>query len=115
MSLARRNLSQDKTRLILSVAGVALAVMLILILNGFLTGMNRQITSYLDHSPGTLLVAQQGVENLLGATSLLPQNAADLASRTHGVEKVVPILSQFATLDLQDKKAPAYMVGYNPE
>ena len=115
MTLAIHNLLNDKTRLLLSVAGVALAVMLILILNGFLTGMNRQITSYLDHSPGALLVAQQGVENLLGATSLLPQNAADLASRTQGVEEVVPILSQFVILDLHDKKAPAYMVGYNPE
>ena len=72
MSLARRNLFQDKTRLALSVGGVALAVMLILIMNGFLAGMNRQITSYLDHSDGSIIVAQKGISNLLGATSLLP-------------------------------------------
>jgi putative ABC transport system permease protein len=69
MSLARRNLFQDKTRLALSIGGVALAVMLILILKGFLTGMNRQITAYLDHSPGSIVVAQEDVVNLLGATS----------------------------------------------
>ena len=45
MSLARRNLFQDKTRLTLSIGGVALAVMLILILKGFLAGMNHQIAS----------------------------------------------------------------------
>src|SRR5512142_2271007 len=77
MSLARRNLLQDKTRLALSVAGVALAVMLILLLDGLLDGMYRQITAYLDHSPGTIVVAQQGVSNLLGATSLLPLGTAD--------------------------------------
>jgi hypothetical protein len=39
MSLARRNLFQNKVRLLLSAAGVALSVMLILILNGFLSGV----------------------------------------------------------------------------
>ena len=65
MFLAHRNLFKDKTRLALSIGGVALAVMLILLLNGFLSGMNRQITSYLDHTPGLLVIAQSGVSNLL--------------------------------------------------
>ena len=46
MHLARRNLFQDKTRLALSVGGVALAVMLILVLNGLLTGMNLEVRRY---------------------------------------------------------------------
>ena len=115
MFLARRNLLQDKTRLALSVGGVALAVMLILILKGFLTGMNRQITSYIDHSPGPLLVAQKGVRNLLGATSILPSSASDQIKKVEGVDKVIPVLSQFVILDLHDKKQPAYMIGYEPE
>jgi putative ABC transport system permease protein len=31
-----------------------------------------------------------------------------------GVDKVVPILSQFVILDLHGKKQPAYMIGYEP-
>src|SRR5512136_135217 len=108
MFLARKNLLQDKTRLALSVGGVALAVMLILILGGFLAGMNRQITSYLSNSPGSLVLAQKGVSNLLGATSLLPAEAASNAMAVKGVANVVPILSQFIILDLHDKKQPAY-------
>ena len=54
MSLAYRNLLKDKTRMTLSIGGVALAMMLILVLNGFLDGMYRQITSYLDRSPGQM-------------------------------------------------------------
>ena len=115
MHLARRNLLQDKTRLALSVSGVALAVMLILVLNGLLAGMNRQITSYLDRSPGTLIVAQKGVSNLLGATSLLPPGAAGEVEALDGVDKLVPILSQFVILDLHGTKQPAYLVGYEPE
>ena len=115
MSLARRNLFQDKTRLALSISGVALAVALILILKGFLAGMNRQITSYLDRSPGSIVVAEEDVVNLLGATSLLPEGVDQRAENIRGVEKVIPILSQFIILDLHEKKQPAYMVGYDPE
>lgn len=115
MSLARRNLFQDKTRLALSIGGVALAVMLILVLKGFLAGMNRQITSYLDHSPGSIVVAQEDVVNLLGATSLLPKGVLQKAEMTRGVDKAVPILAQFIILDLHGKKQPTYMVGYEPD
>lgn len=115
MQMAYKNLLKDKTRLILTVGGVALAVMLILLLNGFLAGMNSQITSYLDHSPGSILVAQSGVSNLLGATSLLPPGILRQASNVEGVSEAVPILSQFVILDLHDKKQPAYLVGYAPD
>jgi putative ABC transport system permease protein len=114
MSLAGRNLSQDKARLALSIGGVALAVTLILILKGFLAGMNRQITSYLDHSPGTIVVAQEDVVNLLGAVSLIPGGIEQKAENIRGVDQVVPILSQFIILDLHEKKQPAYMIGYDP-
>ena len=115
MSLASRNLFQDKTRLALSVGGVALAVMLILILNGFLAGMNHQITSYLVNSPGSVVVAQKGVVDLLGATSLLPPGIETQVEAEQGVGQVIPILSQFVILDLHGKKQPAYLIGYNPE
>ena len=113
MSLARGNLFQDKTRLVLCIAGVALAVMLILVLKGFLAGMNRQITSYLDHSPGSIVVAQEDVVNLLGATSLLPQGMLQKAETIRGVDEAVSTLSQFVILNLQGKKQRAYMIGYD--
>ncbi|HZQ07945.1 MAG TPA: hypothetical protein VFD70_15290, partial [Anaerolineae bacterium] len=94
MSLALRNLFKDKTRLALSIGGVALAVMLTLLLNGLLTGMYVQISSYLENTPGSIVVAQEGVNNLLAATSILPGGAA-ASVKSQGAAKVVPILSQF--------------------
>jgi putative ABC transport system permease protein len=114
VSLGRRNLFQDKTRLALSIGGVALAVMLIMILKGFLAGMNRQITSYLDNSPGSIVIAEEDVVNLLGATSLIPDGTDQKAESVRGVDQVIPILSQFVILDLHGKKQPAYMIGYEP-
>jgi hypothetical protein len=106
MSLTRRNLFQDKTRLALIIGGVGLAVALILILKGFLGGMNRQITSYLDHSPYTVVVAEEAIINLLGAVSLIPDGTKHKVENIRGVDQVVPTLSQFVILDLHEKKQP---------
>lgn len=113
--IARRNLVQDKGRFALSVAGVALAIMLVLVLDGMLVGMFRQITSYLEHTQGDLVVAQEGVTNLLGATSILPPDMETWIGGIRGVSEVVPILSQFVILDLHGKKQAAYLVGYEPD
>lgn len=114
MGLARRNLTRDRTRLGLSVAGVALATMLVLLLSGFLDGMNTQITSYLDHSPGSIVVAQSGIKNLLVATSVLPPGTRERAMRTAGVAGAAPVLSSFVILDLRGEKRSAYLVGFEP-
>ncbi len=113
--LAFRNLFQQRFRLALSVGGVALAMMLIVLLNGFLAGIYVQITAYLDHTPADLVVAQDGVTNLLSATSLLPLNAADLARSVPGIERTISIISQFIIMDIHDEKVVAYMIGYDPK
>lgn len=113
--LAFRNLCQQKFRLALSIGGVALAITLIVLLNGFLAGIYVQVTAYLDHTPADFVVAQDGVTNLLSATSLLPLNAEDLARSVPGIAQVIPIVSQFVILDIHDEKVVAYMVGYEPD
>ena len=113
--LAFHNLWQQKFRLALSIGGVALAMMLIILLNGFLSGIYAQVTAYLDNTPADLIIAQDGVTNLLGATSLLPANAEDQARGVPGVAQVMPIVSQFVIFDLHDEKIVAYMVGYDLE
>jgi putative ABC transport system permease protein len=112
ISIALKNLVKDRLRLLLSVLGVALAVMLVLILDGFVGGLYKQVSAYLDNSPGSLVVTQSGVTNLLGATSLIPPDVEDEVLDVAGVESALPILSQFVILELHDLKQPAYMIGY---
>ena len=111
MRLAWRNLFQDRTRLGLSVTGVALAVMLILILTGFVSGMNLQVSTYLDHAPGSVVLVQAGTR---GASSVLPAETADAARGVAGVASVVPVISQYAVLDLGQTKQFVSVVGYDP-
>jgi len=114
MSLAWRNLWQNKTRLGLSVAAVSLAIALILLLNGLLSGVYRQVAQYPEHAPGEVVVLQEGVANLLAATSLLPPGTRNRVAAVEGVAAAVPVLSQFVILDLHDRKQPVYLVGYDP-
>ena len=114
MSLALHNLLQDRTRLALSVIGVALAVMLVLLLSGFVDGIEEQVGVFADRTPGSVVVAQADVDTLLVATSSLPPGAAEAAAKVDGVAEVVPVVSRLIILDLHGRKIPAYMIGYDP-
>ena len=82
--LAVHNLWQQKFRFALSVVSVALAMMLIMVLNGFLAGIYDQVTAYLDRTAADFVVAEDGVTNLLSASSILPGGAEARARSVHG-------------------------------
>lgn len=110
--LALQNLWQRKLQLSLSVSGVGLAIVLILLLNGFLAGIYRQVTAYLDHMAADFVVTEEGVSNLLGARSLLASGVESRARGVAGIAEVTPIISQFVILEIHDKKVVGYLVGY---
>jgi putative ABC transport system permease protein len=114
MFLARSNLLKDKVRLALSVIGVSLAVMLILLLFGLRGGVYAQISGYLGHTPGAVVVLQQDADNILSGTSVLPSGSADAARAVPGVARVTPVLLFVNILDLDGKKVFVYLVGYDP-
>lgn len=116
MRLAWRNLIQDKPRALLSVVGVALAIMLILILGGFVSGLNLQVTRYLDRAPGAIVLVRSGVEGASSVTptNSLPDSVLEAARSTAGVGAVAPIVMQTAVLDLGAAKQFVIVVGYDP-
>ena len=113
MELALRNLTQDRTRLALSVAGVALATMLVLILNGFVTGFNQQLSSYADHTPGSVVALQSGGRNLLVTTSVIPSRSSEQVRALEGVERAIPVLLRMTILELHGQRRAVYLVGYD--
>lgn len=113
VDVARRNLFQEKLRFVISSGGVALAIMLILILNGFFAGMNRQVTAYLSNTPVSLLVAEKGIRNFLGTNSSLPLSEMAKIERVEGVEKVIPVIASYVVLDIEGKKVFTLMIGYD--
>jgi len=92
MSLAYHYLLQDKTRSTLSILGVGLAIMLILVLNGFLTGVDRAASTYLDHAPGSVVVARKDVKNFIYALRNLVQNKIRLVISMGGVALALSLI-----------------------
>jgi putative ABC transport system permease protein len=114
MLLARRNLFRDRTRFGLSVSGVAVSVGLILLLAGYRAGVYSQASAYLDHTPGSVVVAERGIRDFLGTSSVLPAGAAEAVQATPGVERVIPVVSQFVIFERHTRKDGFFLIGYDP-
>lgn len=109
--LAFRNLFQNRVRFVMSTGGVALALLLILVLDAIFAGVEKQITAYIDHSQADLFVSQAGVRNLHMASSSLPASVVDQVSAVPGVQDVTPILYLSNMVVIGEDRHLAYVIG----
>jgi putative ABC transport system permease protein len=109
--LAFRNLFQNKVRLTISIGGVALALLLILSLDAVFTGVERQITAYIEHSGADVWVSQEDVLNMHMASSSLPDSVARKVKNVPGVASVTPILYLTNNVIAGDDRNLAYIIG----
>jgi len=109
--LAFRNLFQNKVRLTISVGGVALALLLILSLDAIFTGVERQITAYIEHSGADIWVSQADVFNMHMASSSMPDSAARKVKLVPGVASATPILYLTNNVVIGDERNLAYIIG----
>jgi putative ABC transport system permease protein len=114
MWLARRTLLHQPTQFLLSVLAVGLSVMLVVVLLGVLSGVQTQTGDYLDHAPGSVVVASSGTENFLMVAVPLPTGTVDRVRAVPDVAEVAPLLSQVAVLQLHDRREAAFVIGYDP-
>lgn len=112
--LARRNLLAEPRRLVASAAGVGLAIMLILLLEGLWAGIKTNVTTYEDNVGADLYVAQPGTQNFFGAVSLIPASTVDTVQADADVDWAVPVRGSFSIVELHDRKVPTYVIGSVP-
>jgi len=113
VSLGRKTLFEDKPRFAMTALGVALAIMLILLLDGMYVGVVRQITAYLDAVGPDLVVGQKDSRNFLGARSVVPAEDIGAVASTSGVRRAVPVIVQYVVLDLGGRKEFSLMIGFD--
>lgn len=115
--IARRNLFQSRTRLVMSVGGVALAALLVLALDGVFAGSADQVTVFMDNTPFDIVVSQEGVRNLHMTTSFFPEQRLRQIRRVDGVASADPIMFTTTFLiagDSPRQRSLAYLIGYEP-
>jgi putative ABC transport system permease protein len=112
--LARRNLLAEPRRLAAASAGVGLALMLILLLDGLWAGIRANVTTYTDNVGADLYVAEPGTANFLGAVSVVPADIVDLVRSDPDVEWAVPVRALSSIVDLHETKVAVFVVGSVP-
>jgi putative ABC transport system permease protein len=75
--LGRRNFFQDRRRVALTSAGVAVALLLVLVLQGIFAGSMHQVTRYIERLDADVIMSQRGVTTMHMSSSAVPE--ADLA------------------------------------
>ncbi len=91
--VARRNLLAEKGRFAISVAGVAFAVLLILIVLALYRGMSGTGQTFRE-LPGQLWVVQRGTSDPFHSVSLVEEPRLDRLDSVPGVAAVIPVLSR---------------------
>lgn len=109
--LAFRNLFQNKTRFVISVGGVALALLLILVLDAVVTGVQSQVTSFIDNSNADVIVSQENVRNLHMAYSAIPASYETRVRNVAGVASVTPIHYLTNLIEVGPISNLAYIIG----
>ncbi len=113
-SFTRRHLFYEKGKLVVSVAGVASALTLILLLMGFRAGLYATLTAFVDNIGVDLIVAQSGVQGMFSSNSAVP---LDLHERIAGVADAAEaghILMADLIFTQNETKTPVLLVGYDP-
>ena len=111
--LARRNLTADRRRLLASVTGVGLAVMLILLLDGMWAGIKAQTRLYTDRAGAELYVLQAGMRELHDG-GVLPVDTVDMVRAVPGVDWAEGVRGTHVILELHGTKVGPYLVGSAP-
>lgn len=88
--VARRNLLAEKGRLAISVAGVAFALLLVLIVVSLYRGWSNASRLFND-LPGKLWVTQEGASDPFRSSSFLPDEGGQALAQIEGVRAVISV------------------------
>ena len=121
ISIARKNLFQDKGRFLISIGGVAFAVLLILVLQGLYQGWDEKITVYIDSVDSDLWVVKEGTQDMFHTLSIIPEvdlfgeNIENKIRETEGVKRVDKLFGRGIMAEINEEKTMMMVMGFDTE
>jgi len=116
--VARKNLFAERTRLAISVGGVALSVFLIGILLSLFRGWSQQVGSFVEDVPADLWVTSDGTTDFAAAASVLPDSLKVPLGLVPEIDTVSPLIVRPMEMNrAEDKSGNTFdvqLVGYDP-
>jgi len=112
--LIYRQVLYDPFRTLLTCVVLGSALALILLLEGFQTGLFVQLKNVSLNRDADLIVAQSGVTNFVAARSLLPQISREIIESIEGVKEAHPITSMPVIYQKPGyRKSPIFFMVYD--
>ncbi len=108
--VARRNLLAEKGRLAISVAGVAFAVLLTLLVLSLYRGWSGT-GRLIMRLPGDLWVTQEGTSGPFNSTSILADDAAGDLARVPGVQLALPVYAREMSFPQGDRDLRVFFMA----
>lgn len=108
--MARRNLLAEKTRLLMSIGGVAFAVLLILLVTSLYRGWGGA-GGLFERIPGDVWLAQAGTTDPLRTSSFLPADKMSAVASLPGVDAVVPVYARRIGLQRRNAELNVYFLA----
>lgn len=115
MLLGRKNLLKERGRLLVSIGGVAFAVLLIVLLRGVFVAYQTKIADYYEGMRADAWVVQKGTPDFVHAFSIVPDDARAAVAKVDGVAAVHPYLARQVGFKLNNTDVLLDLVGFDPE
>lgn len=113
--IARRQLEAKRGRTAAGIAGIAVALLLIVALKAIFAGMETRLTAYIDATGADVIVAQEGVKTMHMTQSALPDAATASVATVPGVAVADPIVYKGAFVEsVGDRSGIVAVVGGGP-
>lgn len=109
--VARRQLVAHRGRAVAGLAGIAVALLLILVLNAIFAGLQERLTAYIERSGADVIVAQRGVDTMHMTESALPEALTEEIRAVPGVATAQPILYVPTLIERGEARALVYLIG----
>lgn len=115
LTIARQNLFHDKLRLVVTLTGVAFAVLLVTVQIGLFIGFTTTISAVIDHSGADMWIASRGVKNF-DIAQPLKERLIYRALALPQVEEAGRFLIRFADWKKPDGgQESVQLIGYEKE
>ncbi|MGE5436498.1 MAG: ABC transporter permease [Syntrophothermus sp.] len=108
-----RMLKSQPLRLIITVSGISLCIVLMLFLLGIYKGVAEGSVEYIKKNNGDIWVIQKSAENILRGTSILNSFQLLTLGEDDNVQSVSPVLLVLSTLKAKGKSSTIFLCGYD--
>jgi putative ABC transport system permease protein len=114
--VTRKNLLSERTRLAISVGGVALSVLLIAFLLSLYRGWNDKVGRFVEDVDADIWIAREGTKDFFrAAASILPEEASGELPSLPGLKQASPLIVRPMTATKDGTEMEVQFVGYDPQ